>query len=241
MSLENHYQHLVYKCLPYLLYAPKTDQFREEIVSKLQTLFKFMYLDDKMGYYGLEESINHMLNAPPPYTSGIKDNIQRFINTYSSMGEQIADIQSRLYALEKSSALKKSSRKWTEEEDKALIDMIPQGIDACRNHPLLANRTKVAIQQHYAYLKKIRVEEIGEDKQIEEKVTPIEADQKATKMAPQCSICGTQLNRKGRTKTGQQYWTCRKRSGGCGKTYKEDKDGHIYRTENGNKIFARFV
>ncbi|GAG92794.1 unnamed protein product [marine sediment metagenome] len=149
MSLESHYQDLVYKCLPYILYATKNDQFREELIGKLQALFRFMYLDDKMGYYGVEEIVNHMLNAPPLYTPGIKDDIRRFIDTYSSMGEQIADIQSRLYALENSFSIK-----WTKEEEKALIDTMSQGIAACRNHPLLANRTKSAIYNHYGILKK---------------------------------------------------------------------------------------
>lgn len=237
MSLENHYQHLIYKCLPYLLYAPKTDQFREEIIGKLQTLFRFMYLDDKLGYYVLEESINHMLNAPPLYVPGIKDNIQRFINTYSSMGEQIADIQSRLYALEKPSSSRRG-RLWTDEENKALIDTIPQGIDACRNHPLLSDRTKNAIEEHYAHLKKTRIEEIGEDKKIKEehKVAPIETyPQKDTKMVPHC-ICRKKLSRYGSNKAGQQVWVCDKRRGGCGRSYIEDKDGRPYRSIE--KIFA---
>lgn len=101
MSLEQRYQTITYKCLPYLIYSLENNKFRNILSQKLQVLFDFMYSNDKIGYYDVEEEIYDMLKYPPVFSEAINNRIGRFITTYVAMNEQIVDIQSRLLKLER--------------------------------------------------------------------------------------------------------------------------------------------
>lgn len=81
----------------------------------------------------------------------IKNHIKKFdnnsllINKYYKELKKMYDGTSKR-EIKKDDAIPKPCYYWTDEENKVLIEIYPEGgLKACKNHPLLANRTKCAI------------------------------------------------------------------------------------------------